>query len=140
MVMAMGTRRNGSGSRTCGSRPAMWSRPQGMLSTTVLNQILERHEFVRQGRAAVPEVLQEEPVRPAEHGAGRVLPISSVGYFEGGLDSERGIAWRTADSLSRASFWATQLDGSHAGSTPTISAHTPSVLALETHKAVSAGH
>src|ERR1700676_2754095 len=29
-----------------------------------------------QGGAALPEVLQEEPVWPAEHGAGSVLPVS----------------------------------------------------------------
>src|SRR5438270_10382394 len=37
----------------------------------------------------------------AESGAGAVLRL--IGYFEG-IDSERGIAWRAADSLALRSF------------------------------------
>ena len=37
-----------------------------------------------------------------------------IGYFEG-LDSERGIAWRTADSLSLRNFLGYALDEADAG-------------------------
>ena len=56
-----------------------------------------------------------------------------IGYFEG-LDSERGIAWRTADSLSLRKFLGYALDEA----TPdhsTIS-RTRRLFWLETHKAV----
>jgi transposase len=56
-----------------------------------------------------------------------------IGYFEG-LDSERGIAWRTADSLSLRQFLGYALDEA----TPdhsTIS-RTRRLYWLETHKAV----
>jgi len=56
-----------------------------------------------------------------------------IGYFEG-LDSERGIAWRTADSLSLRKFLGYALDEA----TPdhsTIS-RTRRLYWLETHKAV----
>ena len=36
---------------------------------------------------------------------GRYFRLLLIGYFEG-LDSERAIAWRTADSLSLRSFLA----------------------------------
>jgi transposase len=56
-----------------------------------------------------------------------------IGYFEG-LDSERGIAWRTADSLALRSFLGLQLT-----ETPpehsTIS-RTRRLIDLETHRAV----
>jgi transposase len=40
---------------------------------------------------------------------GRYFPLLLVGYFEG-LDSERGIAWRAADSLAVRSFVGLCLD------------------------------
>ena len=42
---------------------------------------------------------------------GLVFRMQLVGYFEG-LDSERGIAWRCADSLSLREFLGTGLTGS----------------------------
>ena len=41
---------------------------------------------------------------------GRYFRLLLVGYFEG-LDSERAIAWRTADSLSLRSFSASGAAG-----------------------------
>ncbi len=56
-----------------------------------------------------------------------------VGYFEG-LDSERGMAWRTADSLALRSFMGFSLtDGTPDHST--IS-RTRRLIDLETHQAV----
>jgi len=56
-----------------------------------------------------------------------------IGYFEG-IDSERGIAWRTADSLALRDFLAlgpTEPPPDHS----TIS-RTRRLIAVETHRAV----
>src|SRR3954471_7279279 len=64
---------------------------------------------------------------------GRYFRLLLVGYFEG-IDSERGIAWRAADSLALRDFLGVGLD-----QTPpehsTIS-RTRRLIALETHRAV----
>jgi transposase len=55
-----------------------------------------------------------------------------IGYFEG-LDSERGIAWRAADSLSLRRFLGYALDEA----TPDHSvSRTRRLVRVETHKAV----
>jgi transposase len=56
-----------------------------------------------------------------------------IGYFEG-LQSERGIAWRTADSLSLRRFLGYALDETEPDYS-TIS-RTRRLYWLETHKAV----
>jgi transposase len=56
-----------------------------------------------------------------------------VGYFEG-LDSERGIAWRVADSLSLREFVGLEM-GRQAPDQSTIS-RTRRLIDLETHRAV----
>ena len=64
---------------------------------------------------------------------GRYFRLLLIGYFEG-QDSERGIAWRTADSLSLRAFLGLGLDET----TPehsTIS-RTRRLIDLETHRAV----
>ena len=65
---------------------------------------------------------------------GRYFRLLLVGYFEG-LDSERGIAWRAADSLAvRAVSCGLGLDTA-APDHSTIS-RTRRLIALETHRAV----
>jgi transposase len=64
---------------------------------------------------------------------GRYFRLLLVGYFEG-LDSERGIAWRAADSLAIRSFVGLGLETS-APDHSTIS-RTRRLIALETHRAV----
>jgi transposase len=64
---------------------------------------------------------------------GRYFRLLLIGYFEG-LDSERGIAWRTADSLALRSFVGLGLD-TGAPDHSTIS-RTRRLIALETHRAV----
>lgn len=81
----------------------------------------------------MPEVLYEEPIRPAEPVTRHILSRLLIGYFEG-LESERGIVWRTADSLSLRKFLGYTLEEK----TPdhsTIS-RTRRLYWLETHKAV----
>ena len=59
-----------------------------------------------------------------------------VGYFEG-IDSERGIAWRTADSLALRSFLAFELSQT----TPNHStiSRTRRLIDVETHRRVFGG-
>ncbi len=64
---------------------------------------------------------------------GRYFRLLLVGYFEG-LDSERAIAWRSADSLSLRSFLRLAPPASPPDHS-TIS-RTRRLLSLETHEAV----
>ncbi len=80
----------------------------------------------------MPEVLQAG-VGTSQHGSGGVLPVAADRFFEG-IDSERGIAWRVADSLSLREFLGfsvTERTPDHS----TIS-RTRRLLPVETHKAV----
>jgi transposase len=56
-----------------------------------------------------------------------------IGYFEG-IDAERGIAWRAADSLALRDFLGVGLDQAPPDHS-TIS-RTRRLIALETHRAV----
>ena len=64
---------------------------------------------------------------------GRYFRLWLVGYFEG-IDSERGIAWRAADSLAVRSFLRLGLEEA-APDHSTIS-RTRRVIDVETHRAV----
>jgi transposase len=66
---------------------------------------------------------------------GRYFRLLLLGYFEG-IDSERGIAWRCADSLSLRSFVGYALDEASADHS-TIS-RTRRLIDLETHQEVFA--
>src|SRR5512144_3011346 len=66
---------------------------------------------------------------------GRYFRLLLVGYFEG-LDSERGIAWRAADSLSLRQFLGLQLHEAPPDHS-TIS-RTQRLIDVETHEAVFA--
>jgi transposase len=66
---------------------------------------------------------------------GKYFRLLLIGYFEG-IDSERGIAWRCADSLSLRSFVGYALD-ERATEHSTIS-RTRRLIDLETHQAVFA--
>jgi transposase len=98
-----------------------------------LNQILEVHKFDRK-----VEVLCRKFYKKSQYGRPSMAPgvyfrALLIGYFEG-LDSERGIAWRLADSLSLRRFLGFALDEP----TPdhsTIS-RTRRLYWLETHKAI----
>ncbi len=97
-----------------------------------LNQVLDTHAF-----DAFVEA-QCTPFYAATVGRPSLLPgtyfrLLLIGYFEG-IDSERGIAWRTADSLALRGFLGLGLDEA----TPehsTIS-RTRRLIDLETHRAV----
>ena len=96
-----------------------------------LNQVLDQHEFDAFVEAQC--VTFYAPIGRPSLLPGTYFRLLLIGYFEG-LDSERGIAWRTADSLALRGFLGLGLDEP----TPehsTIS-RTRRLLDLETHRAV----
>jgi transposase len=98
-----------------------------------LNDILDKHNFDRRTEHVCRKFYKKSPYGRPSMAPGVYFRTLLIGYFEG-LDSERGIAWRTADSLSLRKFLGYGLDEQ----TPdhsTIS-RTRRLYWLETHKAV----
>src|SRR5438128_1292780 len=99
-----------------------------------LNAILDEAGFDRfaeeQCRSFYAPVMGRPSLPP-----GRYFRLLLLGYFEG-LDSERGIAWRAADSLAVRSFVGLGLDAA-APDHSTIS-RTRRLIDVETHRAVFA--
>src|SRR5712692_7025343 len=97
-----------------------------------LNEILDAAGFDRfveeQCRPFYAPVMGRPSLAP-----GRYFRLLLVGYFEG-LDSERGIAWRAADSLSVRHFLGLGLDEA-APDHSTIS-RTRRLIDIEAHQAV----
>jgi transposase len=99
---------------------------------TRLNAILDEagfDRFVEGECAAFYAPAMGRPSLPP----GRYFRLLLIGYFEG-IDSERGIAWRAADSLAVRSFVGLGLDTS-APDHSTIS-RTRRLIDVETHRAV----
>ena len=98
-----------------------------------LNQILKEHQFDAKVERLCQKFYKKSPYGRPSLAPGVYFRSLLIGYFEG-LDSERGIAWRTADSLSLRKFLGYALDEA----TPdhsTIS-RTRRLYWLETHRAV----
>jgi transposase len=98
-----------------------------------LNHILDEHKFDQKVEAVCRKFYKKSPYGRPSIAPGVYFRSLLIGYFEG-LDSERGIAWRVADSLSLRKFLGYALDEA----TPdhsTIS-RTRRLYWLETHKAV----
>jgi len=97
-----------------------------------LNAILDEAGFDRfaeeQCQAFYAPVMGRPGLPP-----GRYFRLLLLGYFEG-LDSERGIAWRAADSLAIRTFVGLGLDAA-APDHSTIS-RTRRLIDIETHRAV----
>ena len=97
-----------------------------------LNQILDQHHFDRNVEQLCRRYYKDRRGRPSIT-PGVYFRSLLLGYFEG-IDSERGIAWRLADSLSLRKFIAyalTEETPDHS----TIS-RTRRLYSVETHKAV----
>jgi transposase len=97
-----------------------------------LNQILDQHHFDRNVEQLCRRYYKGRMGRPSIT-PGVYFRALLLGYFEG-VDSERGIAWRLADSLSMRKFIAyalTEETPDHS----TIS-RTRRLYSVETHKAV----
>ena len=99
---------------------------------TRLNAILDEAGFDRFAEAQCQAFYAPVMGRPGLP-PGRYFRLLLLGYFEG-LDSERGIAWRAADSLAVRSFVGLGLDAS-APDHSTIS-RTRRLIDLDTHRAV----
>ena len=99
---------------------------------TKLNAILDEAGFDRFAEGECQQFYAPVMGRPSLP-PGRYFRLLLVGYFEG-LDSERGIAWRAADSLAVRTFVGLGLDTA-APDHSTIS-RTRRLIALETHRAV----
>jgi len=68
-----------------------------------LNRVLEGRGFDEFVEQQCSQFYAEKMGRPSL-APGRYFRLLLIGYFEG-IDSERGIAWRAADSLGCAGFW-----------------------------------
>ena len=97
-----------------------------------LNEVLDKHHFDRQVEHLCRRYYKGPLGRPSIT-PGVYFRMLLIGYFEG-LDSERGIAWRVADSLSLRRFLGYLLD-ERTPDHSTVS-RTRRLFWLETHTAV----
>lgn len=97
-----------------------------------LNQLLDKHGFDRFVEDYCQKFYHEALGRPSL-APGVYFRCLLIGYFEG-LDSERGIAWRVADSFSLRSFLSIALD-KHTPDHSTIS-RTRRLIDMESHHEV----
>jgi len=96
-----------------------------------LNELLRKRNFDRFAEQACASFYSKTG-RP-ELPPGIYFRLLLVGYFEG-IDSERGIAWRAADSLALRSFLGLEL--SEATPDHTTISRTRRLIDLETHRNV----
>ena len=97
-----------------------------------VNRLLEKHAFERFVEGECSRYYAEKMGRPSL-APGVYFRLLLIGYFEG-IDSERGIAWRAADSLGLRHFLRVGLDEMPPDHS-TIS-RTRRLIAVETHEAV----
>ena len=97
-----------------------------------LNQILDQADFDAYVETLCQRFYADEMGRPGLP-PGRYFRMLLLGYFEG-LDSERAIAWRAADSLSVRSFLGLELH--EAPPDHSTVSRTRRLIDLETHQAV----
>jgi transposase len=126
------------GKRKRDRQPMMWV-PTTDLPTAAshpfyrrLNQLLREHGFDNFVEAECARFCAETMGRPGLP-PGIYFRLLLIGYFEG-IDAERGIAWRAADSLALRDFLGVGLDEDPPDHS-TIS-RTRRLIALETHRAV----
>src|SRR5947209_14099489 len=129
--MAMGTRKQRERQKDLWIATSDVVQTPGNAFYDRLNAILDEHKFDSRVEHLCRKYYKKQYGRPSL-APGVYFRTLLIGYFEG-LDSERGIAWRTADSLSLRNFLGYDLDEA----TPdhsTIS-RTRRLFWLETHKA-----
>jgi transposase len=97
-----------------------------------LNQLLREHGFDDFAEAQCASFYAETMGRPGLP-PGIYFRLLLIGYFEG-IDSERGIAWRAADSFALRDFLGVGLEDASPDHS-TIS-RTRRLIDLETHRAV----
>jgi transposase len=131
--MAMGTRKKRERQQELWIASNTVVEPPGNAFYDRLNRILDEHKFDQKVEWLCLRFYKKSAYGRPSLPPGVYFRSMLIGYFEG-LDSERGIAWRTADSLSLRRFLGYALDEQ----TPdhsTIS-RTRRLYWLETHKAV----
>ena len=129
--MAMGKRKRAA------KQPSMWLATQDLPRSaahpfyTRLNQILDEHDFDGYVEGLCTRFYADDgrPGLPP----GRYFRLLLIGYFEG-LDAERAIAWRAADSFALREFLGLVLPEAPPDHS-TIS-RTRRLIDLETHEAV----
>jgi transposase len=130
-TMAMGTRKRDR-------QPPMWITTTDLPTAAShpfyqrVNQLLREHGFDDFVEAQCAGFYAETMGRPGLP-PGIYFRLLLIGYFEG-IDSERGIAWRAADSLALRDFLGVGLEEAPLDHS-TIS-RTRRLIALETHRAV----
>jgi transposase len=132
--MAMGKRRNQERQADLWIATNAIVQSPGHVFYDRLNKLLAKHRFDARVEHLCGRYYRGSLGRPSLP-PGVYFRLLMIGYFEG-LDSERGIAWRVADSLSLRQFLGYGLDAT----TPdhsTIS-RTRRLFWLSTHKAVFA--
>jgi transposase len=97
-----------------------------------LNRVLDEAGFDRFAEKRCEEFYAGQVGRPSLL-PGRYFRLMLVGYFEG-LDSERGMAWRAADSLGVRSFLGLGLD--ERGPDHSTLSRTRRLIDVETHQEV----
>lgn len=128
--MAMGTRET--------EQASLWiptadlPRSPGHPFYARLNQILDAAQFDRFAEAQCARFYAPVMGRPSLP-PGRYFRLLLVGYFEG-LDSERGIAWRAADSLAVRTFLGLGLE--EASPDHSTISRTRRLIDVDTHRAV----
>src|SRR5947209_8120791 len=121
-----------------GRTPGLWIAANELPATgghpfyQRLNQILDAHDFDAFVEAQCAPFYATTIGRPSLT-PGTYFRLLLIGYFEG-IDSERGIAWRTADSLALRSFLGAGLNEMPPDHS-TIS-RTRRLIDVETHQAV----
>jgi transposase len=126
------------GKRNCNRQEMLWI-PTGQMPEAPahpfyqrLNSILAKNKFDDFVERICARFYAPKMGRPGL-APGIYFRMLLIGYFEG-LDSERGIAWRTADSLALRNFLGLAItDGSPDHSTVS---RTRRLIDLETHQSV----
>ena len=132
------TLRMGMGKRQRDRQPTMWVATTELPTAAShpfyarLNQLLRDHGFDDFAEAQCAEFYAKTMGRPGLP-PGIYFRLLMVGYFEG-LDSERGIAWRAADSLTLRDFLGLTLPEAPPDHS-TIS-RTRRLIDLETHRGI----
>jgi transposase len=128
--MAMGTRKT--------EQPPLWVATADLPSSpghpfyTKLNAILDAEGFDRFAEDRCRRFYAPTMGRPGLE-PGRYFRLLLVGYFEG-LDAERGIAWRAADSLAIRRF--VRLGIEEAAPDHSTISRTRRLIDVDTHRAV----
>ena len=126
------------GKRTRDRQPLMWVTTTDLPTAAShpfywrLNQLLREHGFDDFAEAQCATFYAETMGRPGLP-PGIYFRLLLIGYFEG-IDSERGIAWRAADSFALRDFLGVGLEAAPPDYS-TIS-RTRRLIDLETHRAV----